>query len=65
MQRGVRRVTGWEPLPIQQHRDLFEQRVSTLTDAEVLEIFAHTVREAHWLSGEILRRGLVERGPAS
>jgi hypothetical protein len=46
MERGVRRVTGWEPMPIQQHRDLFEQRVSALTDAEVLEIFAHTVREA-------------------
>jgi hypothetical protein len=65
MEHGVRRVTGWEPMPIQQHRDLFEQRVSALTDAEVLEIFAHTVREAHWLSGEILRRGLVERSAAS
>jgi hypothetical protein len=65
MERRVRRVTGWEPMPIQQHRDLFEQRVSALTDAEVLEIFAHTVREAHWLSGEILRRGLVERSAAS
>jgi hypothetical protein len=62
MERDARRVTDWEPLPIQQHRDLFEERVQALTDAEVLEIFAHTVREAHWLSGEILRRGLAGPG---
>lgn len=61
MERSARRVTGWQPVPIEQHRELFEQRVRGLSDAEVLEIFAHTVREAHWLSGEILRRGLTER----
>ena len=61
MEQGVRRVTEWQAVPIQQHRELFEERVRGLTDAEVLEVFAHTVREAHWLSGEILRRGLVER----
>jgi hypothetical protein len=65
MAQQVRRVTEWEAMPMQQHRELFEERVQALTDAEVLEIFAHTVREAHWLSGEILRRGLVERSPAS
>jgi hypothetical protein len=65
MAQPVRRVTEWEAMPMQQHRELFEERVQVLTDAEVLEIFAHTVREAHWLSGEILRRGLVERSPAS
>lgn len=64
MAQQVRRVTEWEAMPMQQHRELFEQRVQALTDAEVLEIFAHTVREAHWLSGEILRRGLVERRTA-
>jgi hypothetical protein len=52
-------------MPLQEHRDRFDERVRVLTDAEVLEIFAHTVREAHWLSGEILRRGLVERSPAT
>jgi hypothetical protein len=60
----ARRVTEWKPMPLQQHRDLFDERVRALTDAEVLEIFAHTVREAHWLSSEILRRGLVEPGRA-
>jgi hypothetical protein len=65
MAQQVRRVTEWQAMPMQQHRELFEQRVRALTDAEVLEIFAHTVREAHWLSGEILRRGLVERNAAS
>jgi hypothetical protein len=65
MAQQARRVTEWEAMPMQQHRELFEERVQALTDAEVLEIFAHTVREAHWLSGEILRRGLVERSPAS
>ena len=65
MAQQARRVTEWQAMPMQQHRELFEERVQALTDAEVLEIFAHTVREAHWLSGEILRRGLVERGPAS
>ena len=65
MAQQARRVTEWQAMPMQQHRELFEERVQALTDAEVLEIFAHTVREAHWLSGEILRRGLVERGPAT
>jgi len=65
MAQRVRRVTDWEAMPMQQHRELFEERVQGLTDAEVLEIFAHTVREAHWLSGEILLRGLVERSPAT
>lgn len=65
MQRRPRRVTGWKPMPIEQHRDLFEEHVRALTDAELLEVFAHTVREAHWLSGELLRRGLVERSGAS
>jgi hypothetical protein len=62
MERDARRVTEWQAMPIEQHRDLFEQRVRGLSDAEILEIFAHTVREAHWLSAEILRRGLTERG---
>jgi hypothetical protein len=65
MERGARRVTDWQAMPIQQHRDLFEERVRGLSDAEVLEFFAHTVREAHWLSGEILRRGLAEPGRAT
>ena len=65
MERSARRVTGWEPMPIEQHRALFEQRVVALSDTELLEIFAHTVREAHWLSGEVLRRGLAERSRAS
>ena len=49
----------------QKLRALFEQRVGLLTDTELLEVFAHTVREAHWLSGEVLRRGLTERSRAS
>jgi hypothetical protein len=64
-ERTMRRMTEWQAMPIQQHRELFEERLRGLTDAEVLEIFAHTVREAHWLSGEILRRGLVERSRAT
>jgi hypothetical protein len=61
MQRRARRVTEWQPVPIEKHRSVFEEQVRSLSDQEVLEIFAHTIREAHWLSGEILRRGLVER----
>jgi hypothetical protein len=61
MQRRARRVTEWQPVPIEKHRTVFEEQVRSLSDQEVLEIFAHTIREAHWLSGEILRRGLVER----